>query len=134
MPEVVSGVLAPAGLKSRALLLLDSLHGDGPTLDLVEAQGLRYVIGANKLSETRRILAEQPGEIDVGIYASGSIQITEAAGGFVEQPAQSRSITQPDERVLVDAGTVRGRLSRTAAADPFAVGKLETHGRITCCP
>jgi hypothetical protein len=60
LPEVVSGVLAPAGLKSRALLLLDSLHGDGPTLDLAEEQGLHYVIGANKLSETARVLAEQP--------------------------------------------------------------------------
>ena len=60
LPEVVSGVLEPAGLKSRALLLLDSLHGDGPTLDLVESQGLHYVIGANKLSETARVLAEQP--------------------------------------------------------------------------
>ncbi len=60
LPEVVSRVLEPAGLKERALLLLDSLHGDGPTLDLVEGQGLHYVIGANKLSETARILAEQP--------------------------------------------------------------------------
>ena len=39
---------------------MDSLHGDGPTLDRLEAHGLRYVVGANKLSETERILSEQP--------------------------------------------------------------------------
>jgi hypothetical protein len=60
LPEVVEKVLKPTGLKSKALLLLDSLHGDGPTLDLVEEQKLHYIIGANKLSETARILSEQP--------------------------------------------------------------------------
>jgi len=60
LPEVVSDVLELSGLKKRALLLLDSLHGDGPTLDLVEGEGLHYIIGANKLSETSRILSEQP--------------------------------------------------------------------------
>ncbi len=60
LPQVVSDVLEPTGLKDKALLLLDSLHGDGPTLELVEEQRLHYVIGANKLSETDRLLQEQP--------------------------------------------------------------------------
>jgi hypothetical protein len=60
LPEVVDNVLAPLKLKSRALLLADALHGDGPTLDAVEAQALRYVVGAGGLSETQRVLHEQP--------------------------------------------------------------------------
>lgn len=58
--EVVDDVLKPLKMKKTALVLLDSLHGDGPTCDIIEGAGLRYVIGANKLEETRRVLREQP--------------------------------------------------------------------------
>lgn len=60
LPGVVEKVLKPLRLKNRALLLADSLHGDGPTLDAVEGLGLHYVVGASKLSETERVLREQP--------------------------------------------------------------------------
>lgn len=58
--RVCEQVLEPLSLRERALLLMDSLHGDGPTLDAVEALGLRYAVGANKLEQTRRALMEQP--------------------------------------------------------------------------
>jgi len=57
---VVDKVLKPLRLRDRALLLLDSLYGDGPTLEEVERLKLHYVIGANKLDETTRVLSEQP--------------------------------------------------------------------------
>lgn len=60
LAEVVEQVLKPLKLHSRALFLADSLHGDGPTLDVVEAHKLRYVVGAGKLSETSRTLHELP--------------------------------------------------------------------------
>lgn len=53
-------VLAPAGLRKDALLLMDSLHGNGETLDLIEGKELLYVIGANNLKRTAAVLAEQP--------------------------------------------------------------------------
>ena len=59
LPEVVDGLLKPLKLHKLALLLLDSLHGDEPTLQDAEALSLRYIIGANKLKETDRALAEQ---------------------------------------------------------------------------
>lgn len=60
LPEVVEEVLAPLRLAEQALLMLDSLHGDGPTLDAIESYALHYIIGANKLRETERVLSEQP--------------------------------------------------------------------------
>jgi hypothetical protein len=60
LPEVVEEVLEPLRLMDDALLMLDSLHGDGPTLDAIESYGLHYIIGANKLAETERVLREQP--------------------------------------------------------------------------
>ena len=59
LPETVEHLLKPLRLHKRALLLLDSLHGDGPTLDAVESHKLRYVIGANKLERTDSTLKEQ---------------------------------------------------------------------------
>lgn len=60
LPEVVKEVLKPLRLVSCALLLVDSLHGDGPTLEEVESLGIHYVAGANKLSQTERVLSDQP--------------------------------------------------------------------------
>jgi hypothetical protein len=51
-------VLAPLRLTRSALVLLDSLHGDEPTLAAIEAMRLHYVVGANKLKSTDRTLAE----------------------------------------------------------------------------
>jgi len=59
LPAVVRNVLKPLKMKSRALFLADALHGDGPTLDVVEKERLRYVVGAGKLSEAQRVLRER---------------------------------------------------------------------------
>lgn len=71
LDDVVAEVLEPLQVKDRALVLQDSLHGDGPTFDRVEDHGLHYIIGVNKLSETHRVLAEQPESvwIDTGAQA-----------------------------------------------------------------
>lgn len=58
--ETMDKVVKPLGLAHRALALLDSLHGDGPTLDELERLGLHYVVGANKLTQTAAVLAAQP--------------------------------------------------------------------------
>jgi hypothetical protein len=53
-------VLRPAGIAGDALVLMDSLHGNGPTLDVVEALGLAYVIGSGSLTHAEEVLADQP--------------------------------------------------------------------------
>lgn len=53
-------VLEPAGLHARALVLMDSLHGNGPSLDAVEELGLSYVVGARSLARVGQVLDEQP--------------------------------------------------------------------------
>lgn len=60
LSEVVDDVLKPLKLRDRTLLLADSLHGDGPTLNEVERLKLRYVVGAGKLSATAKTLHDQP--------------------------------------------------------------------------
>lgn len=55
-----SEVLEPAKLKKDALVLCDSLHGNGPSLEIIEAEGLHYVIGALGLATAERVLSEQP--------------------------------------------------------------------------
>ena len=53
-------VIEPLGWRSKSLFLMDSLHGDGPTLDRLEAERLYYVIGANKLQAAHKVLDELP--------------------------------------------------------------------------
>jgi len=60
LPDVLQDVVEPLKLKAKALLLMDSLHGDGPTLGEVEGLGIKYVVGANKLTQTTKVLADQP--------------------------------------------------------------------------
>ena len=60
LPEVRERVLKPLHLEKKALVLMDSLHGDGPTLTEVEAMHLHYIVGANKLEATAKTLGEQP--------------------------------------------------------------------------
>jgi len=60
LPLVIQEVLAPLKLKKRALVFLDSLHGDGPTLEEIEKLGVHYIAGANKLTATQATLADQP--------------------------------------------------------------------------
>jgi hypothetical protein len=56
-------VLKTTRLLSSALIVLDSLHGDGPTLELLESPALagsHFIVGAQKLAEAQRVLASQP--------------------------------------------------------------------------
>lgn len=57
---VNEAVLKPLKLRNKALVLLDSLHGDGPTLDIVEGEKLRFIAGANKLKAAETTLRAQP--------------------------------------------------------------------------
>lgn len=58
--HVCDEVLVPAGLKERALLLQDSLHGNGPSLRAAEERGIHYVVGAGALKRAAAVLDEQP--------------------------------------------------------------------------
>ena len=60
LPEVKERVLKPLHLERKALVLVDSLHGDGPTLREVEAMKLHYIAGGNKLEATAKTLSGQP--------------------------------------------------------------------------
>jgi hypothetical protein len=59
LPRVMDEVVRPLKLADKALLPADALHGNGPTLDVVEGQGLSYVVGAGALKETHRVLEER---------------------------------------------------------------------------
>jgi hypothetical protein len=58
LAEVDQSVLGPLKLRARALVLADSLHGDGPTLTQLEGSRLHYVVGARKLAATETTLME----------------------------------------------------------------------------
>ena len=62
LPQVVAQVLKPLRLVERALVMADSLHGKGPSLEVVEGEDLKYLIGAGALSETEEVLKAQPTE------------------------------------------------------------------------
>lgn len=79
LPAVVEEVLKPLNLHPDALALLDSLHGDGPTLDLIEGQRLHYIVGANKLAETKATLEEQPDEVWESTGANKALRWAESA-------------------------------------------------------
>jgi hypothetical protein len=59
LAAVLRDVVDPLKLREKTLALLDSLHGDGPTLEQLESEDLKYVVGANKLDATRRLLEER---------------------------------------------------------------------------
>jgi hypothetical protein len=60
LEPVMRDVVRPLRLGKKALLLVDSLHGDDVTLSEAERLDLSYVAGANKLTKTASTLAEQP--------------------------------------------------------------------------
>ncbi|MRR52258.1 MAG: hypothetical protein EG825_15345 [Rhodocyclaceae bacterium] len=60
LAEVDRRVLRPLKLQGRALVLMDSLHGDDPTLNQLDEQYLHYIVGANKLAATAATLADLP--------------------------------------------------------------------------
>ncbi len=60
--QSVEGVLRALGLMEKLLILLDSLYGNGPTLDQIEAYRERpaYIVGAMALKEAQRVMSELP--------------------------------------------------------------------------
>jgi len=58
--DVLRQVVDPLGWRSRALVLMDSLHGDDPTLDWLEKERLLGIIGGNKLAAVKQRLEELP--------------------------------------------------------------------------
>jgi len=58
--DVLEHVVDPLGWRSRVLVLMDSLHGDGPSLERIEAEGLAAIIGGNKLSVVKERLSGLP--------------------------------------------------------------------------
>ena len=58
--EAILNVLRPKKLMKRALILLDSLYGDGPTLDQLEGYREKpfYIIGVQGLKEAQRVMDE----------------------------------------------------------------------------
>jgi hypothetical protein len=43
--QIDEKVLVPTKMKKDALVLINSLHGNGPTLDILEKRNLLYIIG-----------------------------------------------------------------------------------------
>ena len=60
LDRLLKKVIEPLGWGSKSLFLMDSLHGDGPTLDRLEAENLYYVIGSGKLQAAHKVLDEVP--------------------------------------------------------------------------
>lgn len=58
--QIDEKVLVPTKRKKDALVLMDSLHGNGPTLDILESRNLLYIVGVRGLVETDKVLSEQP--------------------------------------------------------------------------
>lgn len=58
--DVLRQVVDPLGWRSRALVLMDSLHGDDPTLGWLEDERLYGIIGGNKLNAVKQRLEELP--------------------------------------------------------------------------
>jgi hypothetical protein len=56
--QVNQAILKPLKLRQQALVMMDSLHGDDPTLGQLEADHLHYLVGANKLAQTEATLTE----------------------------------------------------------------------------
>jgi len=57
---VLSEVIDPLKVRSDVLVLMDSLHGDGPSLKRLEDEELMAIIGANKLRTVKRRLMDLP--------------------------------------------------------------------------
>lgn len=58
--QIADDVLRPCEVAKDALVLMDSLHGNGATLDVIEDLELSYVIGARGLKAAEAALSEQP--------------------------------------------------------------------------
>ena len=63
LDDVLVHVVTPLRWRSRILVMMDSLHGDEPTLDRMDREWLRYVIGANKLKEVKERLQGLPEDV-----------------------------------------------------------------------
>jgi hypothetical protein len=57
---VTKDILVPTELQKDAMVLMDSLHGNGPTLDILEELHHQYIVGAGALKSADVVLSEQP--------------------------------------------------------------------------
>ncbi len=60
LESVLDDVVDPLGVRDDVLVLMDSLHGDGPSLKRLEAERLMSIVGANKLDLVKTRLMELP--------------------------------------------------------------------------
>ncbi|MEN8254990.1 MAG: transposase [Verrucomicrobiota bacterium] len=79
--DVLRRVVDPLGWRSRTLVLMDSLHGDDPTLGWLEEERLHGIIGGNKLAAVKQRLENLP---DSGWKKVPEKQMQK---GFVEEQA-----------------------------------------------
>lgn len=79
LEDVLSHAVLPLHWRSRVLVMMDSLHGDGPTLERLEQERLRYVIGANKLTEVKERLQDQPEDVWT------EVPETQRTKGYIEE-------------------------------------------------
>lgn len=77
--DVLRQVVDPLGWRARTLVLMDSLHGDDPTLGWLEEERLYGIIGGNKLVAVKQRLEELP---DAGWQ---SVPSEKMQNGFVEE-------------------------------------------------
>jgi hypothetical protein len=80
LPAVVEEVLKPLKLHTYALALLDSLHGDGPTLDLIEWQRVHYTSWVpTNWPKLRRRFRNKPDEVWESTGANAALRWAESA-------------------------------------------------------
>lgn len=60
LSNVLENVVDKIGRRKEILTLMDSLHGDDPTLQQLDAESLLYIIGANKLRAVQTRMEELP--------------------------------------------------------------------------
>jgi hypothetical protein len=86
VPAVMEDIVRPLGLAKHTLVLLDSLHGDGPMLDELESPAMsatHYIVGANKLTRVGQELAQMPEPLWVSVKSDpGSGRHDEAVCTF----------------------------------------------------
>lgn len=62
LKEAMENILRPKKLVKETLVLLDSLYGDGPTFDMLEAirENPSFIVGVQKLKQAEQVMNELP--------------------------------------------------------------------------
>lgn len=65
LADIYDGVISPLGLRNDTLILLDSLYGDGPTFDQLEAlpDEPAFIVGVQKLTAAKEVMEQLPGAV-----------------------------------------------------------------------